>query len=183
MDDVQRAPGARGSVRVAVENGDTFVYPDEAMPYIANGRLDKQLFDVTQLVAQGYDDARTGALPLIVTQSEGATARKSGAAKDALPSGTTLPGAKATRGLASVNGAAVKAQRSKAATFWSALTDPPGRTPSGRRHGRLVARTTRRPRVRRRCRQGVARRQGEGDPGRHHRADRRAGGVGGRWHG
>ncbi|MGW2352714.1 S8 family serine peptidase [Actinacidiphila glaucinigra] len=126
VDDVQRAAGAKGSVRVAVENGDTYVYPDEAMPYIATGRLDKQLFNVTQLVAQGYDDAHVNALPLIVTQSEGAVARKSAAAKEALPSGASLPGAKATLQLPSINGAAVKAQRSKAATFWSALTDTSG---------------------------------------------------------
>ncbi len=49
-------------MRVAVEDGDTFVYPDEAMAYLAAGRLDKQLFNVTQLVAQGYDDAHAGAL-------------------------------------------------------------------------------------------------------------------------
>ncbi|MEV7996682.1 S8 family serine peptidase [Streptomyces sp. NPDC086077] len=119
VDDVQRAAGAKGSVRVAVENGDTYVYPDEAMPYIATGRLDRQLFNVTQLVTQGYDDARIGALPLIVIQSGSATARKS----DTLSSGTALPGAKTTLALPSLNGAAVEAQRSKAATFWSALTD------------------------------------------------------------
>ncbi|WP_371798223.1 hypothetical protein OG963_01810 [Streptomyces sp. NBC_01707] len=72
--DVERAPGAKGSVRVATEGGDTFVYPDEAMPYIASGRLDKQLFNVTQLVAQDYDDAHTGALPLIITRSDGVSA-------------------------------------------------------------------------------------------------------------
>ncbi|WP_431949811.1 S8 family serine peptidase [Actinacidiphila sp. bgisy167] len=133
IDDIERAPGARGSVRVAVEKGDTYVYPDEAMPYIATGRLDRQLFNVTQLVAQGYDDAHTGTLPLIVTQSDdavagrsGTTARKSGAAGGALPSGKALPGAKATLDLPSINGAAVKAQRSMAATFWSALTDTAG---------------------------------------------------------
>ncbi|KAB2971050.1 S8 family serine peptidase [Streptomyces sp. SS1-1] len=125
--DVQRASGARGSVRVAFENDDTYVYPDEAMPYIATGRLDRQLFNVTRLVAQGYDDAHTGALPLIVTQSEAAVAHRSRAAEGALPSGATLPGAKAARELPSINGAAVKAQRSKAATFWSALTDTPFR--------------------------------------------------------
>ncbi|WP_326570188.1 S8 family serine peptidase [Actinacidiphila glaucinigra] len=124
--DVRRAPGAKGSVRVAVENGDTYVYPDEAMAYIATGRLDKQLFNITQLVAQDYDDAHTGVLPLIITQAESVTARKSGATEQALPSGTALPGAKATLGLPSINGAAVKAQRSKAATFWSALTDTAG---------------------------------------------------------
>lgn len=61
--DVERAPGATGSVRVSTEGRDTYVYPDEALPYLATGRLDKQLFDVTQLVAQGYDDARAAELP------------------------------------------------------------------------------------------------------------------------
>ncbi|MDX3073984.1 S8 family serine peptidase [Streptomyces sp. MI02-7b] len=130
VDDVQRAPGARGSVRVAVEGGDTFVYPDEALRYIATGRLDKQLFNITQLLAQGYDDAHTGALPLIITRTENATARKSGDTQDAQPSVTALPGAKTTLGLPSINGAAVKAQRSTAATFWSALTDASGQDAS-----------------------------------------------------
>ncbi|MFG2304503.1 S8 family serine peptidase [Actinacidiphila glaucinigra] len=122
VDDVQRAPGAKGSVRVAVEGGDTYVYPDEAMPYIATGRLDRQLFNITQLVAQGYDDAHTATLPLIVTQAETATARKA----DAPSSVAALPGAKATVDLPAVDGAALKAQRSKAAAFWSALTDTAG---------------------------------------------------------
>ncbi|MGW0692986.1 S8 family serine peptidase [Streptomyces sp. NPDC002738] len=128
--DVERAPGAKGSVRVATEGGDTFVYPDEAMPYIASGRLDKQLFNVTQLVAQDYDDAHTGALPLIITRSDGVPAHKSGASDDGLPSAAALPGAKTTLGLPSVRGAAVEAQRSKAAAFWSALTGPSGQDPS-----------------------------------------------------
>ncbi|MFF3559374.1 S8 family serine peptidase [Streptomyces sp. NPDC002574] len=114
--DVERAPGARGSVRVVGEGGDTFVYPDEAMAYIATGRLDKQLFNVTRLVAQGYDDAHAGALPLIITHADVASARTSGTSDDA------LPGAKTTLTLPSVHGAAVRAQRSKAAAFWSALT-------------------------------------------------------------
>ncbi|MFF3254699.1 hypothetical protein ACFYWP_27610 [Actinacidiphila glaucinigra] len=131
VEDVQRAAGARGSVRVAVENGDTYVYPDQAMAYIATGRLDRQLFNITQLVAQGYDDAHIGALPLIITQSGGATARKSGAGEDAPPSGAALPGATATLEPPSIKGAAVRAQRSKAATFWNALTDAAGQDSAG----------------------------------------------------
>ncbi|MEK8109448.1 hypothetical protein NKG94_42375 [Micromonospora sp. M12] len=61
--DVERAPGGTGSVRISTEGTDTYVYPDEAMPYLATGRLDRQLFDVTQLIAQGYDDARASELP------------------------------------------------------------------------------------------------------------------------
>ncbi|WP_426570201.1 S8 family serine peptidase [Streptomyces canus] len=113
--DVERPPGAKGSVRITAEGGDTYVYPEEAVAYIATGRLDKQLFNVTQLVAQGYDDARTGALPLIVTRSVGASAR----ARDL---SAELPGARTTLRLPSIGGEAVDAGRSKAAAFWSALT-------------------------------------------------------------
>lgn len=122
MDDIARVPGTGGSVRVAIEGGDTFVYPDSATPYIATGRLDKQLFNVTQLIAQGYDDAHAGALPLIITRSPGVSALKSGASGERLPSDTVLPGAKTTLDLPSVHGEAVEARRSKASAFWSALT-------------------------------------------------------------
>ncbi|MGN9796158.1 S8 family serine peptidase [Streptomyces sp. OZ13] len=108
---VRRAPGATGSVRVSHEDGGVHVYPDEAVPYIADGRLDKELFDVTGLVAQGYDDAHTASLPLIVTHG-----------KDPEPA-PALPGAETTLNLPVIHGKAVRARRSKAAAFWSALTD------------------------------------------------------------
>ena len=78
--DVERAPGATGSVRIATESGDTYVYPDEAVAYIAAGRLDKQLFDVTQLITQGYDDAHSSELPLIVTHTKDSATLKPGRA-------------------------------------------------------------------------------------------------------
>jgi subtilisin family serine protease len=111
--DVERASGATGAVRVATEGGDTYVYPDEALPYLATGRLDKQLFDVTQLVAQGFDDARASALPLIVTRATGSAT---------LRTRTDLPGAETTVALPSVHGEAIRAHRPRAADFWSALT-------------------------------------------------------------
>ncbi|WP_225627430.1 S8 family serine peptidase [Streptomyces werraensis] len=124
--DIARMPGARGAVRVVVEHGDTFVYPDTAMPYIATGVLDKQLFNVTQLIAQGYDDAHAGALPLIITRSPGTSAAGRGTPDDGARSDDPLPGAKRTLGLPSVNGEAVEARRSKASAFWSALTGTSG---------------------------------------------------------
>ncbi|MEU0184935.1 S8 family serine peptidase [Streptomyces sp. NPDC006207] len=112
--EVERAPGATGSVRVATEGGDTYVFPDEAVAYIAKGLLDKQLFNVTQLIAQGYDDAHLSALPLIVTRTEGSATLTSRS--------SALPGAETTRSLPSVRGEAVRTRRSKTAAFWSALT-------------------------------------------------------------
>ncbi|MFJ8158026.1 S8 family serine peptidase [Streptomyces sp. NPDC094468] len=122
VDEVSAATGADGSARVAIEGRDTFVYPDRAMPYIAAGRLDKQLFDITQLIAQGYDDARTSALPLIVTHSAAGSSSPGGR----LRSDSELPGVQATLALPSVHGEAVEARRSKAAAFWDALTGTGG---------------------------------------------------------
>ncbi|MEV6281866.1 S8 family serine peptidase [Kribbella sp. NPDC051770] len=112
VEGVTRAPRATGSIRVTVERGDTFVLPDEATPYVASGRLDKQLFNVSELIAQGYDDARAKELPLILTGTQ-AAARSAQAA---------LPGTTVAQELASVGGAAVRAERSQVASLWSTLT-------------------------------------------------------------
>lgn len=123
---VERAPGAAGSVRVSTEGSSTYVYPAEAMAYIAAGRLDKQLFDVTQLIAQGYDDKHTSELPLILTHTKGSATFKPDATKDltAQEPDAALPGTETTLSLPTVHGEAVRTRRSKAAAFWSALTGP-----------------------------------------------------------
>ncbi|WP_234436267.1 S8 family peptidase [Streptomyces sp. NRRL S-813] len=123
---VQRAPGATGSVRVSTEDGNTYVYPDDAVAYIAAGRLDKELFDVTQLIAQGYDDKHTTELPLILTRTTDSATLEPSATKDttAQDPGAALPGTRTTLSLPTVHGEAVRTHRSKAAAFWSALTGP-----------------------------------------------------------
>lgn len=44
-----------------------YVIPVDASEALAGGRLDRQLFDVTALAAQGYDDAAREDIPLIAT--------------------------------------------------------------------------------------------------------------------
>lgn len=110
---VERRPGAAGSVRIVTEGGDTYVYPDEVLAYLAADRLDKRLFNITDLIAQDYDDAHAPRLPLILT------GRNTKALRTA---GTPLPGAESVRALPSVGGEAVAADRSKAAEAWTALT-------------------------------------------------------------
>ncbi|MER6979363.1 hypothetical protein ABT317_20825, partial [Streptomyces carpinensis] len=122
---VKRAPGATGSVRVTTEGRDTYVYPDNAMPYIAGGRLDKQLFDVTELIAQGYDDEHATSLPLIVTHKKDAATLKPDTEKGSPTPrpNAALPGSETTLSLPVVHGEAVRTRRSKSATFWAALTN------------------------------------------------------------
>ncbi|MFC4853545.1 S8 family serine peptidase [Actinophytocola glycyrrhizae] len=60
------------------ERGDTHVIPEDAVSLLSQGKLDPRLFDVTELVRTGYDDASRGSLPLIVDYA-GATPRAAGA--------------------------------------------------------------------------------------------------------
>ncbi len=48
--------------------GHEYVIPVDATEALAQGRLDRALFDVTGLAAEGYDDASRGTIPLIATE-------------------------------------------------------------------------------------------------------------------
>ncbi|WP_432043575.1 S8 family peptidase [Streptomyces cadmiisoli] len=121
---VTPAAGGAGTVSVSGPHGepiaakthrvgnDIYVYPESAAPYVSAGLLDKELFNVTQLVADGYDDARVNQLPLIVTYASAADARKQGA----------LRGSTRIRSFSSINGAAIAEDRGRATEFWSAIT-------------------------------------------------------------
>ncbi|MGC5562731.1 S8 family serine peptidase [Streptomyces sp. FR-108] len=104
---VERAAGATGAVRTQTANGVLTVVPDEALPYLRAGTLDRRLFDVSGLIRQGLTDGRTDELPLILTYEKGARA-------------VTPRGAERTRALPSIHGAAVTADKGRA--FWRSLT-------------------------------------------------------------
>lgn len=97
------------------EGAGTFVYPHAALPYVASGLLDKDLFNISELIEDGYDDAHSARLPLIVTYAAGTSNQRA-----------TLAGAEGVRPLASIGGAALSADRSGA--FWSTVTGSTART-------------------------------------------------------
>jgi subtilisin family serine protease len=113
---VRPAPGSTGGVQIQTVGRDVHVVPDRALPYLASGRLDEDLFDVTGLVEQGYDDASTGRLPLIVQYR---------------PAVRTLPAAPAhsvrRNLLQSINGAGISARKTQAGLFWDDVTDTTAR--------------------------------------------------------
>ncbi|WP_307528171.1 hypothetical protein [Streptomyces umbrinus] len=53
------------------EAGHTYALPQDALRPVADGVLDRKLFDVAQLVKGGYDDAHRTTLPLIVGYRKG----------------------------------------------------------------------------------------------------------------
>src|SRR5262249_27159513 len=69
-------PGRRGIVFRTYEqdDGTMTVLPSGAAELVAAGTLDRRLFDVTALIAQGYDEAGISALPLIVSPEPGGAA-------------------------------------------------------------------------------------------------------------
>jgi subtilisin family serine protease len=111
---VERAQGREDmpfSVRVAA--GHTRVVPGDAELLLAQGKLDQRLFDVTQLVKDGYDDAGRSDLPLIATfRGEKAPST----------SPFTEAGARLGRPLPVVNGRAMRSAKKRGAGFWEAVT-------------------------------------------------------------
>lgn len=111
---VEGPDGTTPTYHRSERHGSTYVYPDAVLPYVTAGTLDERLFDVTELLANGYDDASTDTLPLIVRYSEAAVRSRAT---------EPLDGSDVVRALPSVDGAAVAQERDEAATFWTALTD------------------------------------------------------------
>ncbi|MGW2084935.1 S8 family serine peptidase [Streptomyces sp. NPDC001880] len=106
---VDRPDGAVGGVHVQQVGDDLYVLPDEAGSLIAAGKLDRRLFNVSALAEMGYDDKKSGGIPLIATYPAS--------------QGRSLPaaprGAKKTRTLESIHGAALKADKDTTRAFWN----------------------------------------------------------------
>lgn len=93
------------------DSGHLIVLPQDALPLVRDGRVDRRLFDVTGLIDAGYDDARRGDLPVLVAGNAGARQRA------ATPAGLTV-----TTQLPAIGGVAATADKRQATNVWAALT-------------------------------------------------------------
>ena len=103
------------AVQTAEVDGDLIVLPQSAMPYLAAGLLDQDLFNVTRLIEFGYDDASVAATPIIVEFADGPALRSA-----------PVPGVEIGTSLESIGGAAATADHASAASTWNALTEASG---------------------------------------------------------
>ena len=111
-------PGPDGVVPQAAVNEDKrhlYVVPRSAMNLLAAKKVDLRLFDVNELIADGYDDASRASLPIIVDFGTGAAARLRA-------SRTTLPGALRARSFPELGAAAYRTDKREAHSFWAAVT-------------------------------------------------------------
>jgi subtilisin family serine protease len=108
---VEPAPGReRMTFQTSRADGELYVVPADAVPLLAQGRLDQRLFGVSGLLQFGYDDAGRPDLPLIMTGpgSDAAVARVNAAA------------------LRSIDGVAVQQPKDTTADLWATLTATTG---------------------------------------------------------
>ncbi|MFD3451731.1 S8 family serine peptidase [Streptomyces sp. NPDC058691] len=114
---VKRAKGREGiPVQIRRQNGHVYVVPQDATQLIAQGRVDRRLFDVTTLSRAEYRKAaQRHGLGLIVTYKGGAPE-----AKSALHA---AEGTKVTNTFKQLNGESVTAPEKDATDVWSALTN------------------------------------------------------------
>ncbi|MBE1486312.1 S8 family serine peptidase [Plantactinospora soyae] len=92
-------------------DGAWYVVPTDAVPLLRADLLDERLFDVTGLLAQGYDDSASRVLPLLVQYVD------TGQARRAVP----LAGTRARRVLPGLNLTANDQPKATAARFWADL--------------------------------------------------------------
>ncbi|MFJ7934398.1 S8 family peptidase [Sporosarcina sp. NPDC096371] len=112
---IESADGTVGGAQIMTIGENTFVFPTQAMPYLASGLLDENLFNITALIADGYDDGEQSTLPVIV-QYAPTKARF----EAALPA--TLAGTERTNVLESIGGVALTADKEQVTSFWDEIT-------------------------------------------------------------
>jgi hypothetical protein len=115
-----RGKGREGigfSVRRAA--GHTYVVPQDALRLVADGVLDRQLFDVAGLVKDGHDDAHRTTLPLIVGYRQGRAGEGARTAGRDPFAGVAV---RERRALPAVDGEAFEAPKSAAPALWAAVT-------------------------------------------------------------
>ncbi|MFG2432002.1 S8 family serine peptidase [Streptomyces sp. NPDC048590] len=94
----------------------TYVFPEGTERLVDAGTVDAALFDIGRLVADGYDDAHTDTLPVVVAYEDGRR-----------PRGAT-PGTTTTASLESIGGAGLSVAKSSAADAWKDLAPRDGRS-------------------------------------------------------
>ncbi|MCM9082648.1 MULTISPECIES: S8 family peptidase [Streptomyces] len=120
-----RPDGSQPLVQTRQSGQDLYVYPQDAVKALAAGKADPELFNVTGLVRQGYDDAHTKKLPLIAVYDASVNV-----ARSAPPAPR---GADRSLVLTSIGAVALTADKEQAAAFWSDVTgtDPHTRSVAG----------------------------------------------------
>ncbi|MGW6897474.1 S8 family serine peptidase [Streptomyces sp. NPDC054919] len=136
---VQPGPGRERVPFRTLEGDDKAltVLPFDAEPLVSAGTLDRRLFDVTALIADGYDEAHTSTLPLIVSSAPSRVGARvsSQAAKAAAATADRLVAFKSAatpaRELESLDARSLRVADDDLGRFWKTL-NPGGKSDAAR---------------------------------------------------
>ncbi|MFE6038987.1 S8 family serine peptidase [Streptomyces sp. NPDC056452] len=116
--------GTGSSERFQIMNGpdgDLYVYPEDSLAVVASGNVDRELFNVTRLLEDGYGDARADELPAILdfrgTPSASALKQRT----------SDLPASTRTQVMPKLGLTAVDIEKEGAKSFWRSVRPEPGR--------------------------------------------------------
>lgn len=110
---------------VSGQNGDLYVYPDDTTAAIASNTVDRELFNVSRMIRDGYGDAKSDEVPAIV-DFEGAPAAAALKQK-----AEDLPSSDTQRVLPKLGLSAVQVDKDGAKGFWRAVKPTTSLTRSG----------------------------------------------------
>ncbi|MBU5465933.1 S8 family serine peptidase [Virgibacillus sp. MSJ-26] len=112
---VEPSTESNEGTRMTTVGEDTYVIPNEAMPYLAAGVLDRELFNITSLIEYGYDDSERHTVPLIIQHSQKTKAQ-------ILTSMPELANAEEVSVLESIDSVALSENKKNAGNIWEAIT-------------------------------------------------------------
>ncbi|MFF2412498.1 S8 family serine peptidase [Streptomyces sp. NPDC058092] len=107
------------------QDGDLYVIPEDALNAVSAQIVDRELFNVTQALKDGYGDAKTDAVPAIVDF------RGKGSAAGLRQQAEALPGTEDERTMPRLGLAAVHVDKSAAKDFWRSVRPTAGKARSG----------------------------------------------------
>ncbi|MFE4922661.1 S8 family serine peptidase [Streptomyces sp. NPDC056661] len=97
------------------QNGDVYVYPEDAMAALASSTVDGELFNISRMIRDGYGDAKTDEVPAIVDfQGKPAAAALKEKTED-------LPGSDSGGVMPRLGLSAVRVHKHSAKGFWQAV--------------------------------------------------------------
>jgi subtilisin family serine protease len=111
--------GEQDDIRFDQVEDDLYAMPVTAVRLVGEGRLDRELFNLTKLAEFGYDDASVAELPVIATYPPAEAGQRTAAGTAAVPAG-----AKRTRTLTAIDAATLKVDKKQATAAWADLTRP-----------------------------------------------------------
>ncbi|MFB7368389.1 S8 family serine peptidase [Streptomyces sp. NPDC056222] len=103
-------------------NGDVYVYPDDTATALSSGTVDRELFNVSRLIRDGYADTESAELPAIVDfQGKPDAAALRTKSED-------LPGSESKRVMPRLGLSSVHVHKQYAKDFWQSVNPKAGKT-------------------------------------------------------